>query len=131
MDAIYTMPEEESCDLSLLYAQLDNRSKTFGKNWKGPHFILMSEAGFVYTGQEDLIYCFSCNIKLDGWTKHMDPLLRHKEESPTCSFVRQQLQVIKGGRKVKSVVAPSKPLNPQQTASINWSIRITVFNTFH
>ena len=78
----------------------------------------MSEAGFVYTGQEDLVYCFSC-IKLDGWTKHMDPLLRHKEESPTCSFVRQQLQVIKGEKgKVKSVVAPSKPLNPRQTASI-------------
>ena len=80
---------------------------------------LMAEAGFVYTGQKDLVYCFSCNIKLDGWTKHMDPLLRHKEESPTCSFVRQQLQAIKGEKKkVKSVVAPSKPLNPRQTASL-------------
>jgi len=49
----------------------------------------------------------------------MDPLLRHKEESPTCSFVRLQLQVIKGEKgKVKPVVAPSKPLNPQQTESI-------------
>ena len=40
----------------------------------------------------------------------MDPLLRHKEESATCLFVRQQLQVIKGENgKVKSVVvAPSK-----------------------
>ena len=72
--------------------------------WEGPvDAHSMSEAGFVYTGQEDLVYCFSCNIQLDGWTKQMDPLLRHKEESPTCSFVRQQLQG------VKSVVAPSNP----------------------
>ncbi|XP_065906481.1 baculoviral IAP repeat-containing protein 7-B-like isoform X2 [Dysidea avara] len=107
----------------LKYDQMEDRSKTFTlpPPWEGPvNAHSMSEAGFVYTGQEDLVFCFSCNIKLDGWTKQMDPLLRHKEESPTCSFVRQQLQVIKGEKgKLKSVVAPSKPLNPRQTASIS------------
>jgi len=107
----------------LKYDQLGDRLKTFTlpPPWEGPvdpHS--MSEAGFVYTGQEDLVYCFSCNIKLDGWTKHMDPLLRHKEESPTCSFVRQQLQVIKGEKgKNKLVVVHSKPLNPRLTKSIS------------
>ena len=92
------------------YEQLDSRMRTFTSKWKGSlDAHSMSEAGFVYSGQEDLAYCFNCNIKLDGWTKHMDPLLRHKEESPTCSFVRQQLQVIKGEKgKVELVVAPSK-----------------------
>ena len=72
----------------------------------------MAEAGFVYTGQEGLVFCFHCNIKLDRWSKDMEPLLRHKEESPTCSFMRQRLQAVKGERgKTKSVVAPSKPLN--------------------
>ena len=73
----------------------------------------MSEAGFVYTGQEDLVYCFSCNIKLDGWTKHMDPLLRHKEESPTCSFVRQFLRHERG-----NLVVQRQPVSPQMTSSI-------------
>ena len=92
------------------YEQLDSRMRTFTSKWKGSlDAHSMSEAGFLYSGQEDLVYCFNCNIKLDGWTKHMDPLLRHKEESPTCSFVRQQLQVIKGEKgKVELVVAPSK-----------------------
>ena len=116
----------------LKYEQIEDRLKSFTlpPSWNGPlDAHLMSEAGFAYTGQEDLVYCFSCNIKLDGWTKHMDPLLRHKEESPTCSFVRQQLQVIKGEKgKVKSVVAPSKPLNPRQTASIGQMKSSTLFN---
>ncbi|XP_065906401.1 baculoviral IAP repeat-containing protein 2-like isoform X2 [Dysidea avara] len=110
-----------------------DRLKTFTipPPWEGPVDIhSMSEAGFVYTGQEDLVFCFSCNIKLDEWTKHMDPLLRHKEESPTCSFVRQQLQVIKGEKgKVKSVVAPSKPLNPRLTASIGQLQSLTLFDS--
>jgi len=107
---------------TLKFNELEDRIKSFTlpPQWEGPvNAHSMSEAGFVYTGQEDLVYCFSCNIKLDGWTKHMDPLLRHKEESPTCSFVRQQLQMIKGEKgKIKSVVVPSKLLNPRQTASI-------------
>ena len=52
----------------------------------------------------------------------MEPLLRHKEESPTCSFMRQRSQAVKGERgKTKSVVAPSKPLNSRLTSSIGQS----------
>ena len=113
--------------------ELADRLKTFiiPPPWEGSlDAKLMAEAGFAYTGQEDLVYCFSCNIKLDGWTKHMDPLLRHKEKSPTCSFVRQQLQIIKGEKgKVKSVVAPSKPLNARQTASIGQLQSSTLFSS--
>jgi len=123
------LTEQDTNGSCLLYEQLNDRNKThtIASPWKGPvDAHSMAEAGFVYTGQEDLVYCFSCNIELDGWTKYMDPLLRHKKESPTCSFVRQQLQVMKGEkREVKSVVAPSKPLNPQQTASIGQLVHVT------
>ena len=93
---------------------------TLPPQWDGPvDYQSMAEAGFVYTGQEDLVYCFSCNIKLDRWSKHMEPLLRHKEESPTCSFVRKNLQAVKREKgKIKSVAAPSKPLNARLTSSI-------------
>ena len=101
---------------------LEDRMKTFTlpPQWDGPvDYQSMAEAGFVYTGQEDLVYCFSCNIKLDRWSKHMEPLLRHKEESPTCSFMRQKLRAVKGEKgKTKSIVAPSKPLNARLTSSI-------------
>ena len=106
----------------LNYEELEDRMKTFTlpPQWDGPvDYQSMAEAGFVYNGQEDLVYCFSCNIKLDRWSKHMEPLLRHKEESPTCSFVRQKLRAVKGEKgKATSVVAPSKPLNARLTSSI-------------
>ena len=109
-------------DRKLNYEKLEDRMKTFNipPQWDGPvDYQSMAEAGFVYTGQEDLVYCFSCNIKLDRWSKHMEPLLRHKEESPTCSFMRQKLRAVKGEKvATKSVVAPFKPLNAQLTSSI-------------
>ena len=52
----------------LRYEELD-RFKTFilPPPWEGSlDAYSMSEAGFVYTSQEDLVYCFSCNIKLNG-----------------------------------------------------------------
>ena len=106
----------------LNYEELEDRVKTFTlpPQWDGPvDYQSMAEAGFVYTGQEDLVYCFSCNIKLDRWSKHMEPLLRHKEESHTCSFMRQKLRAVKREKgKTVSVVAPSKPLNARLTSSI-------------
>ena len=103
----------------LNYEELENRMKfKLPPQWDGPvDYQSMAEAGFVYTGQEDLVYCFSCNVKLDRWSKDTEPLLRHKEESPTCSFMKQKLQAVKKG-KTKSVVTPSKPLNSRLTSSI-------------
>ena len=121
----------------LSYEKLQDRMKTFKlpPQWEGPlDYQSMAEAGFVYTGQEDLVFCFHCNIKLDRWSKDMEPLLRHKEESPTCSFMRQRLQAVKGERgKTKSVVAPSKPLNPRLTSSIGQlqSSSLTVSKAIH
>ena len=125
----------KGCKLS--YEEFEDRMKTFKlpPQWEGPlDYQSMAEAGFVYTGQEDLVFCFHCNIKLDRWSKDMEPLLRHKEESPTCSFMRQRLQAVKGERgKTKSVVAPSKPLNPRLTSSIGQlqSSSLTVSKAIH
>ena len=63
--------------------------------------MAITEFGFVYTGQEDLVH--HNIIKLNRWS---EPLLRHKEEeSPT----QHELRAIEGGRE-KSVVVLSKPL---------------------
>jgi len=100
---------------SYRYEVLEERLRTYilPPAWKGTLcFQLMANAGFVYTGQEDLVFCFSCNVELDGWTKYMDPLLRHKEESRTCSFVKQ---LRKRRRKDKLVTTPLEIL-PTPTA---------------
>ena len=122
----------KGCKLN--YDELEDRIKTFKlpPQWKGPpDYQSMAEAGFVCTGQEDLVFCFHCNIKLDRWSKDMEPLLRHKEESPTCSFMRQRLQAVKG--KTKSVVASSKPLSPRLTSSSGQlqSSSLTVSKAIH
>ena len=45
----------------LNYDELEDRMKTFKlpPQWEGPlDYQSMAEAGFVYTGQEDLVFCF-------------------------------------------------------------------------
>lgn len=75
--------------------------------WQGS-VEYQSMAGLVYTGEEDLVFCYS---KLDR-----QPLLSHKEESTTYSFTGKRLRAVKGeGVKTKS---PSKSLNPELTSSI-------------
>ena len=111
----------------LNYEDLEDRMKTFklSPQWEGlVEYQSMAEAGFVYTGQEDIVFCFSCNIKLDRWSKDMEPLLRHKEENPTCPFMRQKLQAVKGERgKTKLVAAPSERIGinvPQLSSESNY-----------
>jgi len=102
----------------LNYEELEDRLKsfTYPPPWNGVlDLYSMAEAGFVYTGQEDLVYCYSCNIKLDGWTMQMDPLMRHEEESPTCSFVRSCLR---GRQERGNLVVYSDPVSPQMSASL-------------
>ena len=107
---------------NLEYSVLDDRLNTFilPPPWRGPlGFQSMAEAGFVYTGQEDLVYCFNCNIKLDGWTKHMDPFLRHKEESSTCSFVKR---LRKRRRKDILVTAPLDILTSGCCSPVSYAV---------
>jgi len=99
------------------YEVFVDRLKTFisPPPWRGPQgFWVMAEAGFVYTGEEDIVFCFSCNIELDGWSKCIDPLLRHKEESHTCSFLKR---LRKHKRRDKLVTTPLGSLSTLDSAS--------------
>ena len=64
-----TMPAK-GCKLN--YLNLEDRMKTFtlppqwDREWDGPlDYQPMAEVGFVYTGQEDLVYCFIVAL---NWT---------------------------------------------------------------
>eukprot|EP00794_Sanderia_malayensis_P000392 gene392-1026_t len=67
----------------------ENRLKTFN-NWprESPIFIKdLVEAGYCYTGNRDLVYCFECNVTSGDWSENESPLDRHKTQSPSCLYL--------------------------------------------
>ncbi|KAJ0050048.1 hypothetical protein NL108_011867 [Boleophthalmus pectinirostris] len=46
----------------------------------------LARAGFYLMG--DKVQCFSCKKTLDNWSKGDLPVVRHKEISPGCTFIR-------------------------------------------
>lgn len=59
-------------------------------NWK-PEFkrtpTELSEAGFFYTGYDDLVICFYCDGGLRQWDSDDDPWIEHARWFPHCAFV--------------------------------------------
>ncbi|XP_035824835.1 baculoviral IAP repeat-containing protein 2-like [Aplysia californica] len=49
----------------------------------------MVEAGFYYTGHNDMVRCFSCGVELFDWIPGADPLTQHACASPSCFFLQQ------------------------------------------
>lgn len=49
----------------------------------------MAKAGFYYTGAQDCVKCFVCQIKLNGWDPENDePAIKHQENSGNCMFAK-------------------------------------------
>ena len=38
----------------------------------------LAEAGFVYTGEQDIVFCYQCGISVHQWRGDDDPITRHK-----------------------------------------------------
>ena len=94
----------------LIFEELEDKIKTF---------TLPPHETHVIDVKEKVVVEANAVASHSWWSKHVEPLLRHKEESPTCSFMRQKLQTVKREKgKAKSIVAPSKPLNTRLTSSI-------------
>lgn len=47
----------------------------------------LARAGFYFTGQADRVRCFSCQKTVENWCRGDTPVERHKEVSPTCTFL--------------------------------------------
>ncbi|XP_046335026.1 E3 ubiquitin-protein ligase XIAP-like [Haliotis rufescens] len=48
----------------------------------------MADAGFVYTGGADGVYCFQCGVRLRRWGSPDDPWVEHHKWSPNCDYLR-------------------------------------------
>ncbi|PVD28235.1 hypothetical protein C0Q70_10822 [Pomacea canaliculata] len=49
----------------------------------------MAEAGFYYTGHDDLARCFFCKGGLKTWSPELRPWVQHAQWFPKCPFVLQ------------------------------------------
>ncbi|KAK3090855.1 hypothetical protein FSP39_015260 [Pinctada imbricata] len=71
------------------YAIFSVRLSTY-RNWvllQSPE--LMSQAGFYFTGCEDMVRCFYCGGGLSNWEAEDDPWVEHAHWFPNCAFLKQ------------------------------------------
>uniref|UniRef100_A0A8C5DC72 Baculoviral IAP repeat-containing protein 2-like n=1 Tax=Gouania willdenowi TaxID=441366 RepID=A0A8C5DC72_GOUWI len=48
----------------------------------------LARAGWFYTGVGDRVQCFRCNVTAEGWQAGDCPTEKHRQLSPSCSFVQ-------------------------------------------
>ena len=71
------------------YSMCRARYRSF-ENW--PRFLLpkkedLCKAGFIYSGEGDVVYCFYCDISLRDWEPQDKPWVEHYKHSPNCTFL--------------------------------------------
>lgn len=50
-----------------------------------PHHLAL--VGFYYTGYEHTVVCFLCEAEVSDWDDGKDPLIKHYNKNPNCSFI--------------------------------------------
>lgn len=48
----------------------------------------LARAGWFYTGVGDRVQCFKCNVTAEGWQAGDCPTEKHRQLSPSCSFIQ-------------------------------------------
>lgn len=69
--------------------ELAYRLRTF-ENWPNPYIskTSLAEAGFIYTGHDDIVQCPACNVEGYRWVTGDVPMEDHRIWSPNCPFIR-------------------------------------------
>lgn len=72
------------------YFFYEDRLETF-QNWPRqiwPDKFSIAQAGFYYTGQGDIVKCFTCGVRLHQWLTKDTALAEHRKWSPHCVFLK-------------------------------------------
>ncbi|XP_053384541.1 baculoviral IAP repeat-containing protein 3-like [Mercenaria mercenaria] len=74
------------------YSHYADRLISFAR-WfhRRPDSATLSQAGFFFTNQGDLVRCFQCGIGLKDFSPDDDPLLEHVRHSRQCPFLSELL----------------------------------------
>lgn len=77
------------------FEKYEERLRTFNeKPWPSDSFLYIKdlvEAGFVYTGEIDLVFCFKCGITESNWQDNENPQDRHVASNQFCPFLTKIL----------------------------------------
>lgn len=71
------------------FTSLNNRLKTFD-TWRNTELskYSLAEAGFVYTGKDDIVICPFCKVEGFRWVTGDKPMADHRLWSPNCPYLR-------------------------------------------
>ncbi|XP_033740295.1 uncharacterized protein LOC117327437 [Pecten maximus] len=84
------------------------------------------KAGFFYTGDDDIVRCFNCDIGLAEWDREDDPWIEHARHIPECSFLKEK----KGEEYIGDVQKQwSKIYSPKYPQFIEMFARIETFDS--
>uniref|UniRef100_A0A3B3HG46 E3 ubiquitin-protein ligase XIAP n=1 Tax=Oryzias latipes TaxID=8090 RepID=A0A3B3HG46_ORYLA len=77
-------------DSTIDYSKINNRLESFyNSSWsKKVSPLQLAEAGFLFTGVSDRVRCFSCQKTVENWSQEDQPVDRHIQVSPSCTFLR-------------------------------------------
>lgn len=53
-----------------------------------PHNLAL--VGFYYSGYEHTVICFLCEVEISDWDDGKDPLIKHYNKNPNCSFILRE-----------------------------------------
>ncbi|CAC5365105.1 BIRC7_8 [Mytilus coruscus] len=61
------------------------------RSWPFEKYDLLVQAGFFYTGDNDVLLCHICNLRTHyhTWPTDEDPMIIHKQLSPLCEYAKQ------------------------------------------
>lgn len=81
--------EEEEED----YSTYESRLKSFA-HWPNQEVTKfeLAKAGFIYTGDDDIVICPVCKIEGYRWVSGDDPMADHRVWSPNCPFFRNNIE---------------------------------------
>ena len=69
-------------------------------DWAGDPSVYVKalvEAGFVYSGERDTVFCFKCGATVSGWSEEDDPIVRHEMMNKNCIFLAERSRNVVGG----------------------------------
>lgn len=82
----------------------------------------LAEAGFFYSGKDDVVYCFFCGQGLRSWEPCDDPWVEHASWSPKCVYLKN----VKGQDFIDLVQCSKSNQNPTENTNDNTSSATTV-----
>jgi len=92
--------------------------------------VRMALAGLYYTGVDDKVKCFSCDVVLGEWTNTDDPFLEHAIHTVRCDFlINEGRKSAGGGIPTKYMLIPNMSPSAVEQVIANSDQKIHELNT--